>query len=141
MRKKEQRLWDRFRTALVAAKIIHERIENIVGVGTPDVHSIRWWCELKATVAAPKRPATPLLPAGDGLSVDQVNWHLWWTSNGGRSYVLIGVGGHENYLLDGELAEQINQMSYQQVKAAAIARALHGRNNWVDIMEELKRED
>ena len=57
-----------------------ERIENVVGVGTPDVLAcchITAFVELKAVDAPPVRETTRVL--GDkGLSRDQRNWHVDW---------------------------------------------------------------
>lgn len=141
MRKKEQRLWDRFSAALTKADIIAERVENLVAKGTPDCYGVGWWCELKAVDAPPARPTTPLLGKGDGLSVDQINWHLWWAQARGTSYVLIGVGSRENYLLPGSMAAAINELTYTTVRANALARCIIGRNNWADITKELQREN
>lgn len=117
MRLPEQRFWDRARRALVP--ILHaERIENLVGVGIPDV----WFLahtglimptELKAIQGWPARATTRVLGPKAGLSVDQRNWHLTWKQAGGTSAVLVGVGGDRQYLFHGRLHDEINDFTQQ----------------------------
>lgn len=127
MRKLEQRLWDRMRRALGAA--VHlERIENLVGDGTPDVFALRAGrvtpCELKCVEAYPARPRTRVL--GDkGLSVPQRNWHLAWQRAGGRSLIVVGVGAADLYVLPATLADTVNDFNRSQLVAAAVARSWH----------------
>lgn len=121
MRKTEQRLWDRMRRA-IGRDVRLERIENVVGVGTPDVLAccyITSFVELKAVDAPPVRETTRVL--GDkGLSRDQRNWHIDWRQWGGTSYVLIGVG-REIFMIEGGFADVINEMTMQQLAAHSVA--------------------
>ena len=136
MRQTEQKLWDRMRNRL-GAKTRLERIENIAGVGTPDVFVLvegtTTPVELKAVIKPPARDTTRVL--GDkGLNRDQRNWHLSWSQWGGISYVLIGVGPREIYLINGRHADAINNLTIIQLAAHSVAR------NWDDVYVVLKGE-
>jgi hypothetical protein len=120
-RLKEQRLWDRIRKA-AAGRIHTERVENVVGVGRPDVDTL---CagsfvpiELKAVDAWPKRAATRVL-GDEGLSQDQKNWHLTWRRWGGTSLIVVGVDG-EVYGFSGTMADYVNGYNREQFRAAAM---------------------
>jgi hypothetical protein len=128
MRLKEQRLWDRTRdnlSALPAPRIRLERYENVVAEGCPDVlalcDGLVTWVELKAVHKAPARNTTRLMPVGEGLSVEQRNWHLDWHQNRGRSLVLIGVGSSIIIALPGKLADSINSMTFAEAASQAVA--------------------
>lgn len=117
MRLPEQRFWDRARRALVPALHI-ERIENVVGEGTPDIWVLApsgrvTPVELKAVQGWPKRATTRVL-GRDGLNRAQRNWHLRWRQAGGVSAVLVGVGGNLQYLFPGHLHDEINELTQQQ---------------------------
>lgn len=135
MRTTEQRLWDRFRSAL-GSRIRLERVENVVTVGMPDVISLVdaavRWVELKAVEDYPARASTPVLGDKKGLSRDQRNWHLDWARWGGTSFALIGVGSRDLYLIPGRLADHINKMNRQELIDFAAAR------DWAQIYEALK---
>lgn len=119
MRKKEQRLWDSMkRNAPSKAWMI--RVENLVGDGLPDV----WvapgiWVELKA----PDRPArqkTPLL-SKYGLRPGQVNFHLKAATNGVKSFVLIRDDRNVIYMIPGQYAGHLNEMSAADVALLSVA--------------------
>lgn len=114
MRKTEQKLWDRMRTHL-GQTLRLERQENLVSVGDPDVivTAPRNWVtrvELKAVEKFPARPGTRVL-GSDGLSIAQRNWHMEHKRRGGVSYILVGVGSHEFFTIDGGLHDAVNDMT------------------------------
>jgi hypothetical protein len=80
-----------------------ERIENLVGTGTPDVQGFfgeQFWVELKAL----SRPADKTTPIDCELDIDQVRWHRNRWRVGGRSWLLIQVGSRNQarrYLIPG----------------------------------------
>ena len=120
-RKPEQRLWDRLRKA--AAGSVHtERIENLVGVGRPDVDTLVAGSfvpvELKQVDGWPARSSTKVL-GRDGLSKEQKNWHLNWRNWGGTSLIVVGVG-EEVYAFSGERADEVNEYNTVQFQNAAI---------------------
>lgn len=121
MRKTEQKLWDRFRRNC-GPHVRLERIENVVGVGMPDVLTccrITAFVELKAVEAPPARATTRVL--GDkGLSQDQKNWHKNWAQWGGTSFILIGVGARI-FMLRGSLGDRVNDMTMEELQSAAAA--------------------
>ena len=125
MRKPEQRLWDRMRAAKVAAPSVRlERIENLVGAGTPDVIALRsgqvTWVELKSVDNFPTKATTRVLGA-KGLSVAQRNWHYEWYAQQGRSVILVGVAHAQIYTIPGFLADAVNEMSRTELGKNSIA--------------------
>lgn len=132
MRKQEQRLWDRMRAAKDAAPVRLERIENLVGVGTPDIIAIRnsqvTWCELKALNEFPVRSSSRVL-GEKGLSVSQRNWHYEWLKNGGRSVILVGIGPSIIYTIPGFLADSVNMMSRRDLEKYSIA------DDWIELFD------
>lgn len=120
-RRPEQRLWDRLRKA--AAHRIHtERIENVVGVGRPDVDTLVRGSfvpiELKQIDAWPARPSTKVL-GKKGLSQVQKNWHLAWRRWGGQSLIVVGVG-EEVFAFSGATADHINDYTSTELRSAAM---------------------
>jgi hypothetical protein len=125
MRKPEQRLWDRLRKAAVG-KIYTERIENLVGVGRPDLDTLVAGSfvpiELKQIAAWPMRVGTRVM-GERGLSQVQKNWHLTWRRWGGNSLVVIGVG-QDVFTFDGALADNLNEFNTTEFKKAALAEGI-----------------
>jgi hypothetical protein len=124
MRQREQRLWDRMRTAL-RQYVRLERVENVMSVGMPDVIACAngrvVWIENKAVEAYPKRAATPVLGKGAGLSQEQMNWHAGWKGWGGKSLICVGVGPRDIYVLDGIHADLINTYTQEELALRAVA--------------------
>lgn len=142
MRKKEQRLWDRAKNAFDKAGMFTERVENMVSVGTPDVHGLgkrAFWLELKAVLTVPARPTTPLLGKSDGLSVDQINWHYNYCRSGGLSFVLVGIGSHINILMPGTMSDHLNVLPYDDMAASCCAIATR-KTGWEPIITYLRTE-
>lgn len=132
MRKKEQRLWDRFRAKVTGVGL--NRVENVVQVGFPDVLSVGcgqvFAVELKAVEKYPARPKTPIL-GREGLSQDQKNWHLEWQRHGGLSLLLIGVGSSDIYVVPGELFDVANEM----------ADLSPFKTSWEQLQRKLRKEE
>ncbi|MCK5604464.1 hypothetical protein KAR91_21415 [Candidatus Pacearchaeota archaeon] len=96
-----------------------DRIENVVGVGTPDVNFCiqgkDGWIEMKS----PKEPvySTSKLfrfKNNHKLNQDQKNWFLRQTNAGGRAFILICTPIRW-MLLDGSWADDINDMTVDQL--------------------------
>lgn len=125
MRLPEQRFWDRLRPNLKQGGVRVERIENLVGVGFPDMIALCCgtvtMCELKAVEEPPARLSTALLGDKRGLSVDQRNWHLSWNKYGGRSIILIACGSHHFFTIDGKLADKVNAMTLAELAVNSLA--------------------
>lgn len=137
MRKPEQRLWDRLRKA--AANRIHtERIENIVGVGRPDVDTLVAGSfvpiELKQVDKWPARWTTKVL--GDkGLSQVQKNWHLIWRRWGGTSLIVVGVAD-EVFTFSGATADHVNEYNTSEFRSAAM---VVGVEPLIELLEGLSK--
>lgn len=125
-RRPEQRLWDRLRKA-AAGKVHTERIENLVGVGRPDVDTLVAGSfvpvELKQVEGWPVRAGTKVL-GREGLSQVQKNWHLTWRNWGGTSLIVVGVG-EEVFVFSGERADEINDYNTNQFQNSSICSGLH----------------
>lgn len=89
------------------------RIENVVGVGTPDVNfcseGCECWIEMKSPIE-PKRRGTRLFSGQHSLSQAQMNWFLAQRNAGGRGYILICTDKRW-MLIDGEYADEVNLMT------------------------------
>jgi len=127
-RKMESNLWVKMRSS-IGPSVRMWRVENVVGTGMPDVlvigDSVVTPVELKAVQNYPARISkTPLL-GGRGLSPAQKNWHKEWQANGGRSAVIIGVQ-RDVYLIRGEHADEINQMTAPQIAELSVVTSAIG---------------
>lgn len=120
MDKKERAFWNRVRPGF-GKKVFVKRIENGVSTGDPDVFVMKGgkaiWIELK-WADLPVRFTSKLLGKG-AVRKDQENWHLEYWHKGGTSYILIGTGGYD-YLMPGKLADLLNDMSVEEIEAAAV---------------------
>lgn len=134
-RRPEQRLWDRLRK-VAANRLYTERIENLVGVGRPDVDTLVAGnfmpIELKQIAAWPARPSTKVL-GNKGLSQVQKNWHLNWRRWGGSSLIVVGVDD-EAFAFSGATADHVNEYNTAQFRAAAMCIGLE---NIVDMLVAL----
>ena len=134
MRRPEQRLWDRLRKA-AAGRLHTERIENLVGVGRPDidtlVHGSFVPIELKYVDDWPMKEETRVL-GNKGLSQVQKNWHLNWRSWGGTSIIVVGVN-NEVFAFNGATADYINEYNTAEFRSAAMIVGIQ------DIVEMLVR--
>ena len=125
-RRPEQRLWDKLRKA-AAGRLHTERVENLVGVGRPDVDTLVAGSfmpiELKQIAAWPARPTTRVL--GDkGLTQVQKNWHLNWRNWGGQSLIVVGVAD-EVFAFNGATADRVNEYNTAQFRTSAMIVGLH----------------
>jgi len=116
-----------------------ERIENIAGVGTPDVfllsdrtgrlHPV----ELKQVEKWPTRITTRVL-GNEGLNQDQKNWHLDYNQRGGTSFILVGVN-LDTFLFHGRTHDQINEFTFYGFQEYSLC---HG---WSSISKYLREFD
>ena len=153
-RLREQKLWDAMRQNFMLAinastvsceplRLRLERVENMVGDGTPDVlvlcDGLVTWCELKAVDALPRRATTRVL-GSDGLNWDQRNWHMSWLAAGGRSLIVIGIGaGRERmcFAVEGRHGEAVNDMTFGDLTKRAVAMGM-GLTFWPHLLRYLK---
>lgn len=144
--KPEQRLWTRLRPKLKAYGHF-ERIENGVGAGAPDVdfciNGVEGKIELKYVAKYPARDSTGLL-GWSGLRKEQKAWMTQRLSNGGRVFVLIGVGARNIYLLritNHEMIRELNGMTTAMITQRACYIKYGAVNIDVEwIIRELTRE-
>ena len=138
MRRPEQRLWDRLRKA-AAGRVHTERIENLVGVGRPDVDTLVSGSfvpvELKSVLSWPVKPATKVL-GRSGLSQVQKNWHLNWRQWGGRSLIVVEVDG-EVFTFNGTTADYVNDYNTREFRSAAMVVGLEAT---VDLLVGLSQK-
>lgn len=137
MRLPEQRFWDRTRARL-QEEFRLERIENLAGVGTPDVLATAratgrtTLIELKAVVELPKRATSKVLGRA-GLSQDQKNWHMDFVRAKGQAFILVGIGSHDQLLIEGRWADHVNDWCLHELKTHAVAF------DWLDIKNVLTK--
>ncbi len=136
MRLPEQRLWDTMRRHATGQRwgrtLFCQRIENWVGSGVPDVF---WkprqftdcWTELKAPLA-PKRLSTRLFRGNSALNVDQINWALDYTAQGGRWYMIARDSEGALYMFQNDV-RNINRYSLADARQSRIA------NSWLSIFQ------
>lgn len=138
MRLPEQRFWDRTRARL-QGEFRLERIENLAGVGTPDVLATAratgrtTLIELKAVVELPKRATSKVLGRA-GLNQDQKNWHMDFVRAKGQAFILVGIGPYRQLLIEGRWADHINDWNFTEMNIHAIAF------DWLDIKNVLTNE-
>ena len=84
--KPEQHLWQLIRPFIPGHA---ERVENVVGVGMPDVH---WTYENKSSWLELKVAKVPNQPLSELLEPSQNVWHRRNTEQGGRVFVLLRDG-------------------------------------------------
>lgn len=106
----ESGLWNTIRKNLKGTPGLHmERIENVVGVGTPDVNICHEgkeaWVELKLIRSFPKRSTTPVrIPH---FKEEQLYWIQERAKAGGRAWLFVQVQGEGYFLFGPETAAQI----------------------------------
>lgn len=89
-----------------------ERVENGIVDGMADVNYVirgsEGWIELKAAHALPKRKGTPVLPKGEGVRLEQINWHMKRQVLGGNTWFFVSVKPYR-WLISGAYARLINE--------------------------------
>ena len=101
-----------------------ERVENLVGVGMPDVMAGGphfSWVELKHA-CLPVRATTRVL-GNDGLSIDQINWHLVAASFRLPVYTVVRDDSGGIYMIEAAHAASINDWCAADLRANSIAAA------------------
>lgn len=103
-----------------------ERIENMAGLGTPDVNfcsdGVECWIEMKSSTE-PKRLTSLLLASNHKLSQVQKNWFLKQRNAGGKCYILIATDKRW-MLINGKYADGINKMTVGQLSNIALWQSL-----------------
>jgi penicillin-binding protein-related factor A (putative recombinase) len=134
-RKEEQRLWDTFKTHRPPGYWM-ERIENIVGFGTPDVDVAHAETGriVKVELKAPNAPANPntRLLGDEGLNKHQINWHMKAASYRMPVFTLIRDNQKRIFLVHCDYAEHMNDMTAAQLAAVSLA------DTWEGVFEVLK---
>lgn len=138
MRKKEQNLWDTFKRNAPTTFWL-QRVENGVGEGMPDLYvssgiGSPCWVELKYA-EVPKRMTTPLLGV-HGMRVSQIGWHKKALTKKIRSYILVKDSKGQLYLINGWLADKINDMPAKELRGCSLAA-----DTWPTIFTELENGD
>ena len=94
-----------------------ERIENVVGIGTPDINfcieGMEGWVEMKSPTT-PKKKGTPLFGSNHKLSQDQKNWFKKQCNAKGNGYILICTKPRW-MLIDGCWADKVNDLTVPEL--------------------------
>lgn len=96
----EAKMWESIRPKLKEVDPV--RVENVVGIGTPDVNYNNGWIELKYLAKWPAREQTPVTI--DHFTPQQRTWLLRRHRKGGNAFLLLKVGKTDWLLFDGETA-------------------------------------
>ena len=115
----EAALWDKVRPIMKRAGLDPVRVENLCGVGTPDVNYTNGWIELKQQDSWPKR-ATTVVRLDHDLMLGQRIWITRREEKGGRAYVLLQVS-REYLMFTGIVASTIiGEATQAELRAAAL---------------------
>jgi hypothetical protein len=119
-----------------------DRIENIVGVGNPDINfcaeGVECWIELKSP-KEPKRATTPLFGSNHRLSQDQKNWLLRQRNSSGKGWILI-ASDVRWLLIDGKYGDELNGMTVVELIRVSTWQMLRGdkdKTKWTKLREIL----
>lgn len=142
MRQKEQRLYDTFKRQMLDVRhFMHERVENMLDDGFPDLFCrnifTTFMIELKAVVSYPAKKETRVLGA-EGLSQGQKNWMLEYTKLGGAAFILIRVGVGNNadhYLIHGWQYDFVNEFTREELNLNAVAIGWKNIKNFLEIVK------
>jgi len=121
-----------------------DRIENVVGVGTPDVNycieGVEGWIEIKSP-SAPKRKTTAVLKSQHNLNQDQKNWFKSQFNAGGTAWILLCMKT-KWILVSGSWADQVNEMTTDRLLeiSAWKANAPIFIGQWETLRMRLKNE-
>lgn len=101
-----------------------ERMENMAGVGTPDIYycidGTMGWIEMKSP-KEPRRESSKLFADNHKLPQSQKNWFLNHRNAGGRGYILICTDKCW-MLIDSKDADDINLMTANELFEIAVWR-------------------
>jgi hypothetical protein len=117
----EQAMWHALRKAVLSGPGVHAyRVENLVGVGTPDV-TWAWkgkegWLELKHAKKWPQKGGALRLPH---FTKEQRLWHRRRTSAGGRVHVLLQCGTDWGLFTAETAADVLGSSSYEELLSVA----------------------
>ena len=94
-----------------------DRVENVVGVGMPDINfcsgGVECWIEMKSP-KEPKRDSTPLFGSNHKYTQDQKNWMLRQVRAGGFGYILIATDKRW-MLVQGKHGDRINDLTVDEL--------------------------
>ncbi len=100
-----------------------ERIENIVGVGTPDVYYCidgeMGWIEIKSPIEPERMTSRLLTKHRHQFGQNQKNWFLSHRNAGGRAFILLCTDKCW-MLIDGKDAEMVNDLSVNHLLEIAV---------------------
>lgn len=114
----EKNTYDAFRKGIAIPRDRIDRIENIVGVGNPDVNCVliggpEIWIEIKSP-KEPKRKTTVLFNSNHKLSQDQMNWFHRQHRAGGKGFVMVDTD-KRRIMVRGALADSINSLTVDEL--------------------------
>ena len=118
----EKALWKWFKEH-VAVHGYWERVENLVGTGTPDVHycidGYAGWIELKEIEDWPVRAKT--IVRIDHFTLEQRYWlREYYDRGGGNAWLLVRVrAAREYFLFRPDSADAIGTMNQEEFRRAA----------------------
>lgn len=133
----EAQLWQHLRACTAAHGVIC-RIENTIGIGTPDVcyaltHQASGkhgagWIELKDRPTRPARTTTAI--AAPGFTAYQLKWLINWADAGGRAFMLLRIRAPRSYSL---ISPAVCQLLYDKkltYSALAVVSRVHSEQRF-----------
>lgn len=121
-----------------------DRIENGVGVGTPDINyciaGVEGWIEQKSPIE-PKRTATPLFGSNHKLTQDQKNWFMRQQKAGGKGWILISTDVRW-ILISGRYADNLNVFTTSELLELAAwttTKPVRDKELWTALRRTLSR--
>ena len=95
-----------------------ERIENMAGVGTPDVFycidGVMGWIEMKSPIEPKRKTSRLLTKHTHQLLQSQKNWFLSLRNAGGKGWILISTD-RRWLLISSTYADDINHMNMEEL--------------------------
>lgn len=120
----EAQTWsDHVRPVLYAANLDPHRVENAVALGMPDVNYRDGWIELKYAPEWPKRGGPLRIPH---YTPQQRVWLLRRWRARGNAFLLLRVNGSEFFLFDGVTAQDVGELTREQLITRAQAYSNDG---------------
>ena len=116
---REVPLWEALRPRFQSMGLDPHRVENALGVGTPDVNYVYGWVELKHLDRWPVRGGVVRIPSLEKRK-EQVAWLLRRWVSGGMAFLLLRVGS-ELLLFDGWTSRDVRRGMTREALGEAAA--------------------
>ena len=118
-----------------------ERIENIVGVGTPDVNYCidgrEGWIEMKSPIEKSNPNSKLFTGRNHKLLQTQKNWFLQQKNAGGKGFILIATDKRWLLINGNRWADFINEYNIKELEAVSCWSAMRPVKDWNNLRSRL----